>query len=186
MAKLIIISGAEATGKSHIRDELAKRLGIEYLSKDVIKEKMFDEGTVSTWRFSWYEDRANDELLRQTAVYLSENQSLIVEANFKAGYEARLRELLRPDTETYEIFCRSRGFASFRRFVKRNETGSRHPGHHDRRWYLPVLVYSICGILKINWPYKPMNLSQKILRLDTTDLSKIDYAAITQFISQPV
>ena len=39
---LIIISGPEATGKSYIGKELAKRLSYKYLSKDIIRESLFD------------------------------------------------------------------------------------------------------------------------------------------------
>lgn len=186
MAKLIIISGAEATGKSAIRDELASRLKIDYLSKDVIKEKMFDTETVSTWNFSWYDNRARQELFHETKDYLAKDSDFIIEANFKSADEAGLKDLIKQPVAVYEIFCFTRGFTSFKRFVGRNENGLRHRGHHDRRWYLPVFIYSLCGTLKIKWPYKPMKLSDKLLYLNTTDLAKIDYDSITEFISSPV
>jgi predicted kinase len=185
MSKLTIISGGEATGKSTIRNELARRLKISYLSKDIIKEKMFDEESVSTWNFSWYEDRAKSQLFKDIKEQLESNQSFIIEANFKSADTAKLKNLLSKDTQVYEIFCHSRGFTAFKRFVRRNESGARHRGHHDRRWYAAVFIYDICGALHIKWPYKPMQFSDRILYLDTTDLAKIDYEAIIKFISQP-
>lgn len=184
MAKLIIISGAEATGKSTIRDELANRLKVKYLSKDIIKETMFDTQTVSTWNFSWYESRAKDELFRQINERLKKGESLIIEANFRHKDKNRLKRIVDDDLRIYEIFCFAKGFTIFKRFVARNERGLRHKGHHDRRWYLSVFITSICGILRIKWLYGPMKLSDKLLYLNTTNLAKIDYGQIGTFINQ--
>jgi predicted kinase len=184
MSKLIIISGGEATGKSHIRDELAKRLKIKYLSKDIIKEKMFDEGPVSTWRFSWYENCAKDELFRQIKDCLGSGQPFIIEANFKRPDQKRFKKLLEPTTETYEFFCYAKNFEAFRRFVRRNESGRRHPGHHDRRWYLVIFLYSLSRFFGSDWPYKP--LSENVLRIDTTDAADIDYDKLIRFITRPI
>ena len=39
---VLIVSGPEATGKTAVGKTISQKLGYQYLSKDMIKEAMFD------------------------------------------------------------------------------------------------------------------------------------------------
>lgn len=68
--QLVIISGAEATCKSTIGKHVAQETGFKYLSKDVIKEALFDSVQHTTWDYRWYESRAK-------AAFFKELQALV-------------------------------------------------------------------------------------------------------------
>ena len=71
-----------------------------------------------------------------------------------------------------------------KRFIKRNEGGIRHRGHHDRRWYLTMISEELLSYTGIRWPYKPLNYSSDLLTIDTNNIAIIDYKAIVQFVVQ--
>lgn len=181
--KLIIISGAEATGKSAIGKYIADKLRYAYHAKDIIKERMFDTENVSTWRYGWYEKRAKDAFFDEIKIYVDKGESLVLESNFIGEDKKRLLEILSSKAiDISEIHCYTKGIVSFRRFVRRNETKARHPGHHDRRWYIPVLINAIFSNLKIYDAHAPVKLSNKILCVDTTDFSSINNEEIIKSI----
>lgn len=177
---LVIVSGPEATGKSGIAQEVAQLLGYKYQSKDVIKEQMFDHGSHDTNDSSWYENKAKDEFFDQIQQFVVRNESAVIESNFIAVDRQRLVACL-GNAQITEIFCTARGFMSFIRFVKRNETNNRHKGHHDRKWYWSVFKHDVARMLGIQWPYKPLGFTNKLLAVDTTNFSKINCQAIADF-----
>lgn len=180
--QLVIISGPEATGKSAIGLKLAEQTGYRYESKDEIKEALFDKAPRSTWNYSWYENKSKQQLFNRLVQLIADGTNTIVESNFMGNDKAKLKECLTHDVQVAEIYCTARGMTSFRRFVSRNESGRRHKGHHDRRWYAPVFFGCCLRSFGIQWPYGPVGLTQKLLKLDSTEFSKLDLQAITQFV----
>lgn len=183
--KIVFVSGGEATGKSTVGKKIAEILGYKYLAKDVIKERMFDTEQVSTWNYGWYEKRANDEFFTKIKSNIDSKQRLVVESNFNKKDKIRLIETLKDaNLEVTEVYCYTKGLTSFRRFVNRNESKLRHSGHHDRRWYGLVFVFSILTNLKIHNPRAPLRLSSNVFELDTTDFTNIDYTTIVKSIDK--
>ncbi len=182
--KLIIISGAEATCKSSLSKELTKKLGCAYQSKDTIKEALFDKNTHNTWNFRVYEQEAKKLFFKDIKTLINDRKNAIIESNFIGEDRSKLAKLVNHDIELIEIHCFMNGYASFRYFVKRNESGARHPGHHDRRWYPKVLFQTTMHILHINiGAHNPVDLSAKTMNLDTTNFPDINYDKILQFIN---
>ncbi len=181
---LIIVSGPEATGKTAIGRALAKLLSYQYLSKDMIKEALFDSEQHSTWDYSWYEERAKTIFFGKIADFIAHNESVVIESNFVGADKEHLVACLNDKVLVTEIYCRTTGLTSFMRFVRRNENGTRHKGHHDRRWYLQVLLQGMFGFFHIQWLHKPTGISEKLLIVDSTDFSKVDYDKIISFINQ--
>jgi predicted kinase len=181
---IVVISGAEATGKSTIGRNISEKLAYTYHAKDVIKERMFDTEKVSTWKYSWYEKHAKEQFFNEIETYVRKNSNLVIESNFIGEDKERLLHILSTkDVTIREIHCYTRGLVSFKRFVHRNETKKRHPGHHDRRWYLPVLTNAILSSLKIHDAHRPVSLSDKLLDVDTTDYRNIEYEKILDFVT---
>ena len=175
---LIVISGPEATGKTFIGKSIAKTTGYQYVSKDIIKESLFDKLKHSTWDYTWYEEKAKQELFRQINEQVKNNVDIVVESNFISKDQERLQACLLPDTTVREVFCYSKGMTTLKRFIARNESGQRHRGHHDRRWYPKVLIEDLLQNIGIHWPSKPFGLDGSFLEIDTTDLAKLDIQAI--------
>ncbi len=181
--KLIIITGAEATGKSYIGRKLSERLGYKYLSKDEIKEKLFNSKTVSTWNYKWYEGKAKAELFKELKTNVDSKINLIIESNFSGSDIDRLKACIPSNIIVNEIYCKTKGFVSFKRFVDRNESKNRHPGHHDRRWYIKIFTQDFLRLFGVNWPYKPTGLTNNVIHIDTTNFSKVKIHEIIDKIS---
>lgn len=179
---LIIISGPEATGKSEIARNISEQLGLIYESKDRIKEVLFDEGSRTTWDYSWYENEAKQQFFQAINRFVSNGTDAVIESNFIGKDKANLKKCLSSGVQLTEIYCTAEGMTSFLRFVRRNESGRRHKGHHDRRWYVKVLVQDCLRLVHIRWPYEPLRLADKFLEVDTTSFSQVDFHKITAFV----
>jgi hypothetical protein len=180
--QLVIISGPEASGKSEIGHKLAEQLGYRYESKDRIKEALFDKAPRSTRDFTWYENEAKQKFFYELEQFIAADTNSIVESNFIGKDKIRLEACLNNKVHVTEIYCTVRGFTSFRRFVRRNESGRRHKGHHDRRWYMKVFFQDCLRHFGIQWPYGRLGLTKKFLMVDSTDFSKVDFQAISRFV----
>ena len=179
---IVIVSGPEATGKSAIANKLSKELNYSYLSKDVIKEKLYDTRKHSTWDHAWYEQEAKRQFFEQIRIATEAKQDVIIESNFDTADKDKLAGIMPQGCTISEIYCSSRGFTSFKRFVRRNESGNRHRGHHDRRWYLKVFSQDCARLFGSDWPHYPVALSDKLLRLNTTKIAEVDYEKIKLFL----
>lgn len=146
---LTIVSGPEATGKTAVGKEVARILGYKYQSKDMIKEALFDSEPHNTWDYSWYENKAKDAFFDSIGQLISKKKSAVIESNFTSHDKMRLDTLINSDILISEIYCRAQGMTSFKRFIKRNESGARHKGHHDRRWYGQVLIEDLLGYVGV-------------------------------------
>lgn len=181
--KLLIISGAEATCKSDLGRRLAKKLKCAHRSKDAIKEAMYDKQNHSTWDFQWYEQRAKDVFFRDIESFIVGNTDAIIESNFIGSDKKRLLRLLAADTEVVEVHCFTKGFISFRRAVHRNESGTRHRGHHDRRWYPKIFLQSLFHMVGISvGAHRPIAINNNVLMLDTSSYPDIDFDRVVAFI----
>jgi chloramphenicol 3-O-phosphotransferase len=118
---LVLITGAPAAGKSTLGRALAQELDLSLLSKDEIKESLFE--TLGTGDVDWSKrlGAAAIEILLLTA---RKQGSAIIECNFNPDYASRITALGRP---VVEIFCRVPPELATRRFAER----ARHPGHRD-------------------------------------------------------
>jgi predicted kinase len=181
---LVIVSGPEASGKSVIARHLAKTLDYPYLAKDVLKEALYDLHPRSTWHSKWYQGQAKDQMFSKLESYIKQDKSLILESNFDPEDRPRLATYIDEGVVITELFCTAKGLTSFKRFVKRNETGERHPDHHDRRLYLKIFLQNVFLALNINRHYQPFEFSERVMRVDGTNFSKINYDKIAEFIKQ--
>lgn len=182
--KLVIVSGPPASGKTAIGQKIADNLGYEFYSKDALKEELFGSQSRTTHDYLWYEVRAKERFFRAIEHTIANNKPAIIESNFTTKDKERLISLLDGNVQVLEIYCTAKGFTRLKRFIKRNEDRSRHSGHHDRRWYMLMLIETLYSYIGIKWPHGPFNISNKRLAIDTTQFSKVDYKNIVQFVQQ--
>lgn len=87
MREVVVVSGAPAAGKSTLAGPLALTLGFPLLSKDVIKEALFDHlGHVDD------DERTSSRKLGAASMELlwriaSDSPRVVIEANFRSGSE---------------------------------------------------------------------------------------------------
>jgi predicted kinase len=119
----VVVTGLAGSGKTTVAEPLAAALGVRYVSKDAIKEALFDVVGYGGWQLSKTLSRAADIAL----VRIAQDLDGAVLDNF--WDRETVEELLAPLVgRTVEVCCRCRPAVAFRRFTSR----SRHPGHADR------------------------------------------------------
>jgi predicted kinase len=172
---LIIVTGLPCTGKTTIGRKIADHFKMPFLSKDEIKELIFDN--------IGYSDREYSKNVGKTAYaiifnyakeYLQKGISVVVESNFKAEFDNRIfQEIERKyKPNIVQLLCHADGKVLFNRFKARSESGNRHPGHMDadslNEWE-PILTIG---------KGKSLEVSGKLIEIDTTDFARVNIDAI--------
>ncbi|MDB5176865.1 MAG: hypothetical protein JWN75_533 [Candidatus Saccharibacteria bacterium] len=132
---LIVVQGASATGKTTLPRKLAKDLNFGLLAKDDIKELLLDKlGNPENADRSAVYSRATmraffgivDEWLNADS-----NRHLILESAFITEFANEDFRLIRDkyDVSIVQIYVSVDSDERRLRLKKRNENGSRHPGH---------------------------------------------------------
>ncbi|MDD4353956.1 MAG: ATP-binding protein, partial [Candidatus Nanoarchaeia archaeon] len=169
---VIIITGLQCSGKTTLGKNLSKELKIPFISKDDIKEILFDDLGWKDKEWSIKLGSASYDLLYYiTEELLKVNNSLIIETNFYPKLAKKRLSILKDKYSftPFQIKCFADGEVLFDRFKKRSESKLRHPGHIDggriEEWK-PVLLRG-----KI----ETINIGGELLEIDTTDFEKINY-----------
>jgi predicted kinase len=169
---LIIITGLPCSGKTTLGYRIATEFQLPILTKDGIKEVLFDTLGWSDREWSKKLSRASNFILLHCARrILTSGQSLILESNFPPQYSSQPFQELRQEIPftALQILCFARGEELAHRFRMRWETGQRHPGHVDDQSFAEILATLIPGRLA------PLDLNCPIIEVDTTIMEQIDY-----------
>ena len=174
---LIIVSGAPGTGKSTLASRLAAAFTLPCLTKDDIKERLFDTLGWSDRAWSQRLGAASNELL----LYITE-QMMITRSDFILE-SAFWAEMSRPQWAKlvqqyqyapFEIHCTAPPAVLARRF--RERAPDRHAGHVDNAAHDAVMKQIHCGV------YAPLRLSTAVIEVDTADFARVNYTAIEEMV----
>ncbi|PKL37025.1 hypothetical protein CVV38_04020 [Candidatus Peregrinibacteria bacterium HGW-Peregrinibacteria-1] len=176
---LLIITGLPCSGKTTLSRKIAKELCIPLISRDHIKESLFDSLGVGDREWSKKLGLASYKVLYQLLdSFLKVGQSVIVESNFNPEFDKdkflNLQEKYK--FSTLQIMCNTDGKILFERFKKRSESDERHPGHVDDQNYDEFKNVLSKGKLPA------LDIEGKVLDIDTTDFEGIDYTLILSVI----
>lgn len=130
---LIVVSGKPASGKTTLAYKLGKKIGVKVLSRDSIKEFIFDALGYSDREWSNKVGALSFDILYKICLfYLKEKGSLIVETNFKAAFDfKKISEVAGlAGAQVVEVYCDVNLNTLKERFKKR-AISSRHLGHRD-------------------------------------------------------
>jgi len=169
---LIVISGPPCTGKTTLGNKIAEQFDLPFVSKDDIKELLFDSLGIKDREWSRQLGISSYRLLYYfIEAILRAGNSLIVESNFQDEYDSEQFQNLMKNYgfTTLQIQCKTKGEVLFKRFKKRSESGERHPGHVDH------LNYSEFEESLLKGSYKPLEIEGEVVYIDTTDFKEIDY-----------
>jgi len=130
--RIVIVSGSPGAGKSTLAGSLARSLDFPRLSKDVIKETLFDQlGHVAEdeRESSRQLGGASMELLWRLA---GSSPSVVLEANFRSDSPYERERLLALSPTPVEVFCRVPFAIAAERYAKRAASPHHHPVHVER------------------------------------------------------
>ena len=174
---LIVVTGQPAAGKSTLAAWLGRQLRWPVISKDGIKEILFDELGWRDREWSRTLGRASVELLYYfAAIQLEAGISAILDNAFH-------RELASPPLQALErryranvlqIICQADPAVLFERFKKRAESGVRHDGHVDLQ-----ALEELAASLARGRPMQ-LDLGGQVLRLDTADFGALRYETVLE------
>jgi predicted kinase len=161
---LVVVTGPPAGGKSTVADDLAAALGLPLLTKDGIKETLFDVlGTgdrewsrrlgEATWRVLFHVLEAS----------LGAGCSLVAEGNFEAD-DANPRFAALPAFRGLQVYCDAPVEELLARFRERSEAGDRHPGHREGAPAEQELEQSL-----VEGRWRPLDLSGELIEVSSRD-----------------
>lgn len=189
----ILIAGLPAAGKSRFAEWLAVRRGLPSLSKDAVKEKLFDTVGFRSREEKVALGRAAQEIVCDTAERLmAAGLPLILENNFETSSREGILRLLEryrciPVTVLFDGDLRT----IYRRFVERDRSPERHRGHvvntayPEREDSPPCIPMGFEAFARgtAERGFREFDVGGVRIVVDSTDLSRLDYEAINMEIT---
>ena len=134
MPRLLLITGAPASGKTRLAQRLSERYRAAGCSKDEIKEILFDR--LGSGDVAWsrrLSDASFALLFAFAARLLAAARPLLLEGNFRPGeHEPPLRALLAGgDVQLAQVLCEAAAATRAARLAARAGDARRHAGHRD-------------------------------------------------------
>ena len=173
--KIVVMSGAWCTGKTHMANKLSEMLGWPVFSLDHYKEKRFDQGESGRLIEESYNDLFGD-----LTDALNKNQSCVVESDFTD--EKQVRRLIKmaqgAKADLIQVYLHAEPKVLHERFIQRLETGERHPGHGDEQYLEKAKATLQSGDYSSENKFSPLDLQGSLIDVDTSNFNKIDYKSI--------
>ena len=172
---IIIVTGRPAAGKSTLAKWLSQESKIPLVSKDSIREELFD-------RLGWKDRKWAQELGKASVdmmfyfarAELEVGHSIIMDNSFYPPVSNPRFQALKEQyhAESIQIVCDSDRDTLFQRFKSRAEAGNRHPGHGDQD------VLEELYVKLANTSVQVLDIGGSVIEVDTTDFDKVDYQGI--------
>lgn len=180
---ILLITGLPCTGKTTLGRRIAQEFHWPLVSRDAIKEHLFD--TLGWCDRAWSQQlgRASYAILHHlTEVFLQSQSSCILESNFKPAFDAAPFHRFRTQYQFFpvQIVCQTDGPVLFERFKQRSASGERHPGHVDHLNYQEFEHHFLNSISE------PLDIGGAYLIVDTTVFERIDYLKLFHDIREKI
>lgn len=174
----IVIAGPPCSGKSHVLDVLEQEFPYPSVTKDFLKEMMFDVLGLEGREWSKKLGRLSYDLMLAFTERLLKTQSpFFLESNFPPSFSKILGDLFAQRAyRSLVINCIADKDVLFRRFERRSMSNERHPGHMDASNLEEFRSYFAKGDFPL------IDVGGVTVSLDTTDPSTIDYGALVSKI----
>ena len=191
----ILVTGSPATGKSTMAKVMSEKLKLPVISKDTIKELLFDNVGFQSRAEKVKLGIASMEIMYYVAGQLMKaGQAFILENNFEYSSEQGIKSIL----EKYQYSVLTITLTGdykviYQRFLERENSPDRHRGHIMNDCYpekeennlktlkAKTISYEnfVCGIEKRG--FDAFCVDGRQIKVDTTDFSKIN---MEELISQ--
>lgn len=192
----ILVTGIPAAGKSFFAEYLSKYMAIPSISKDSIKEILFD-----TIGFTSREEKVRlNDISTRMMLYCAEQfmkcgQAFILESNFEESAKKGIYKLLHKyDCKSITVVMKGDYKAVYERFCERNKSPERHPGHVVNDFYpreLKASDYELTSFEKFMNTIQTrgmdtFDIGEPRLCFDTTDISSFDWEQAAKSVNAVV
>lgn len=180
MAKLILVGGSLATGKTTVSTRLSEATGFKCVSMDGIKEALFDVCGYKDRAWSKRIGRLAFEVFKDAiAMHLEADESVIADATFTWPEDAEWLHAFAEahGAELIQIWLTADPRIARERFMNRAE-GDRHCGHCDA----VDAVMQEFDERYFNRTFIPLPLQGRTLVVDTTDIDSVNHDEIHAFL----
>lgn len=184
----ILVTGIPAAGKSTMAEAMSERLKLPVISKDTIKELLFDNVGFQSRAEKVKLGITSMEIMYYVAgLFMKAGQPFILENNFENSSEQGMKSLL----EKYRYSALTITLTGdykviYQRFLERENSPDRHRGHVVNDCYpekkesnlktlkAKTISYEnfVCGIEKRG--FEAFCVDGRQIKVDTTDFSKIN------------
>jgi predicted kinase len=176
---MIIISGLPCTGKTTIGKRIAEKFNLPMISKDHIKESLFNSLGIRDREWSKKLGMATYPILYYFCEEnLKAQKSFIVESNFSPQFDTQ--KMLKLKKEYLEnvliIQCECEGETLFDRFKQRSESGERHAGHVDHLNYEEFKESLLSGRIDI------LDIGASVIKVNTTNIDDIELKEVDAYL----
>lgn len=183
----ILVTGIPASGKSFFSRYLADYLNIPCISKDNIKERLFDTvGFKSRAEKVGLNEAATEEMLYFAEALMKHKDCFILECNFEKESKRQVSGLIaKYKYRCITVFMSGDHKAIYERFVRRNEFGDRHPRHIVNDYYPREVQKSDFDAISFESFEREIKtrgmddfeIGDSYFRVDTTNIEKVDWEA---------
>jgi predicted kinase len=175
---IVLILGLPGAGKTTLGKKIADDLGLPFISKDEIKVRLLDV-------YGWHDREAS----KQAGVASFRIMDYFIETQIKHGNSFILESTFSPDyddtrfqawqkeyaVDYVQLYCYADADVLRQRVAQRAKTESRHVSAIEGDEGLQVLEDYI------QQGFQPLTVDSTILKVDTSDFSKLDeFGIITQ------
>lgn len=163
---LLIVTGYPAAGKTTIAREVARTLEWPLVTKDGVKERLFDTLGWDDREWSSRLSKAAFAVLLHVARPLARSRtSAVLEANFKTDiHDDALADIHHEtDVELLQLYLTARPDVVEERLRRRARRNPRHPGHRDDALRTDIPRQIERGV------YGPLDLPGRMIRADTSN-----------------
>lgn len=178
---ILIVTGRPAAGKTTLAKWLSQELKLPLVSKDAIREELFD-------RLGWKDRKWAQELGKASVdmmfyfarVELEVGHSIIVDNSFYPPVSNPRFQALKEQyhAASIQIVCDSDAETLFQRFKSRADSGKRHRGHGDQ----DVLEELYANLLATSSPI--LDIGGTVIEVDTTDFANLDYQGLLKKVKE--
>jgi predicted kinase len=172
---IIIVTGGPAAGKSTLAKWLSQELKLPLVSKDGIREGLFDRLGWKNRKWAQLLGKASVDMMFYFArAELEVGHSIIMDNSFYPPVSNPRFQALKEEynAESIQIVCDSDRETLFQRFKARADSGDRHPGHGDRD-----VLEELYANLAHN-SSQILDIDGSVIEVDATDFVKVDYEKI--------
>ena len=175
-ADVVVVTGPPAAGKTTVAEELAKRLRIPIISKDTLKETLYEQFGAADELQEPIDRAALALLFSVVEAQLAAGVSVVAESNFDANSDVGPFHRLvgRSGARIIQIHCSGDTERIVSKFVRRAESGDRHAGHQDDPADADELRAKLAAHL-----WDPLELPGELIEVDIIERN-VDFDALAE------